>query len=325
MKKKNRPSGTAKTRSTEGYWLNAIKRFFKEKPLGVFGFAVIVVMILVAIFADVIAPYGIDEIDLMNRLANESAAHIMGTDNLGRDTFTWIVYGARISVVVGFGATLLQMVVSVLIGMTSGYYGGKADLIIQRIVDGIMCIPVMLILIMVMSIIGTGVPQMIVAIGIPSGIMQSRMVRSAVISIKGSTYIDASKTVGNRHIGVMVKHVLPNIAPVIIMNACSQLGACIMMEASLSFLGYGVSIGVPSWGTMLSLDGRAHMLSRPMLAIWPGLVISIVLFSMAVFGDAVRDLLDPRLEGGSSTYSLRTKIRGWERRIAEYKSRYASN
>jgi len=285
------------------YFVDILIRLIKEKPLGTVGLFIVAVLLLTGIFADLLAPYGMNKIDLTATLAVPSGAHLLGTDNLGRDVLSNIIYGARISMIIGITATLLTMVVSIFIGALSATIGGTFDLILQRFVDAWMCIPGMMILLIMMSIIGKGVPQMIVAMAVPGGIGGSRMIRSAIIGIKENTYVEAERALGATTGWLIMRHLIPNIAPLIILAAAMQVGGMIMMESGLSFLGYGVPPGVPSWGSMLSNEGRQYMEIAPALAFWPGFALSMVIFGCNVFGDALRDLMDPRLKGGVGSYT----------------------
>ncbi len=277
-------------------------RLWREKPLGTVGLAIVLVLLLTGIFADWLAPYPMQQMDLMHTLAGPSAAHWLGTDNVGRDMLSRIIYGARVSVIIGLSATALTTVVSIIIGALSALIGGKFDLIVQRFVDAWLCVPGMLILLIMVFILGKGTWQIIVAIGIPMGIGGSRMIRSAVFAIRENTYVEAGRAIGGSTWTLLRRHILPNIMPVIIISFSMMIGQVILMEASLSFLGFGVPPGVPSWGSMLSYEGRQYMEIAPMLAIWPGLALSLVVYGTNMFGDAMRDLLDPRLKGGLGSY-----------------------
>jgi peptide/nickel transport system permease protein len=205
-------------------------------------------------------------------------------------------------VIIGLSATVLTTVVSIIIGALSAQIGGMFDLVMQRFVDAFLCIPVFLILLIMVSIMGKGMWQIIVAIGLPMGIGGSRMIRSAVLGIRENTYIDAGRAIGCSTFTMLRRHILPNIMPVIIIGFSMMVGGAILMEASLSFLGFGVPPGVPSWGSMLSQEGRIYMEIAPPLALWPGLALTLVVFGTNMFGDALRDLLDPRLKGGLGRY-----------------------
>ena len=273
-------------------------RLVKEKPLGTISGIIILSLIFVAIFADVLAPYPHGEVFLIDRLQGPSARYLLGTDQLGRDLMSRLIYGARISLTVGLAATALNVLTAVLVGGTSGFFGGKLDLGVQRFVDAWMAFPGLLLLLTIMSIAGSGLLQIIVVLGIAGGIGTSRVVRGAVIAIKENDYFLAARAIGSRGTATLMRHVLPNIAPVVIIIFTINIGGVIIAEASLSFLGFGLPIKVPSWGGMLSREGRQFMEMAPRLALWPGLCLTTVVYCFNMFGDAMRDLLDPRLRGG---------------------------
>ena len=273
-------------------------RLWRERPVGALGGIIVLILILVSIFADVLAPYRPREVNLPDILQGPSAAHLLGADHLGRDVLSRLIHGARISIFVGFAATTLNVVVAGLIGGTSGFIGGKLDLVVQRFVDAWMSFPGLLLLLTVMSITGRGIVQLIVVLGIVGGIPASRVVRGAVIGVKENAYFQAAEVIGCSTGKTLVRHVLPNIAAPIIVIFSINIGAVIITEASLSFLGFGLPLQIPSWGGMLSREGRQYMEMAPRLALWPGLCLTIVVYSLNMFGDAVRDLLDPRLRGG---------------------------
>ena len=282
-------------------------RLLREKPLGTACGMIILILILVAIFADALAPYRYMEIRLIDRMQGSSARYLLGTDQLGRDLLSRLIYGTRLSMVVGLSATAVIVVVAVLIGGISGFIGGKLDLVVQRFVDAWMCFPGLLLLLTIMSIAGRGLPQIIVVLGITGGIGGSRVIRSAVIGVKENDYFLAAKAVGIPTTQILLRHVLPNImAPVIIVFSIN-IGGVIISEASLSFLGFGLPADVPSWGGLLSREGRRYMEMAPWLALWPGFFLTLVVYSLNMFGDAVRDLLDPRLRGGEGRYGTAGK------------------
>ena len=255
-------------------------------------------LVLISIFADVLAPYGYTEVNPADRLQGASVQHPLGTDQLGRDLLSRLLYGARISLIVGLCATSITVAVAVLVGGSSGFVGGKLDLVMQRVVDAWMAFPGLLLLLTVMSIVGRGMLQIIVVLGITGGIPASRIVRGAVIGVKESTYFLAAESIGRKQWETLVRHVLPNIAAPVVIIFSINIGAVIIAEASLSFLGFGLPLEVPSWGSLLSRDGRKYMEQAPWLALWPGLCLTILVYSLNMFGDALRDLLDPRLKGG---------------------------
>jgi peptide/nickel transport system permease protein len=299
-------SSTPERRTTEdkrrSQFADIFVRLLKEKPLGTLGAFIVLVLLLTGIFANVLAPFEMNQIDLLHALEGPTALHPLGTDNLGRDVLSNIIYGARISLIIGLSATSLSVTVSMFIGALSAFLGGKFDIFMQRFVDAWMCIPGMLILLIMMSILGKGMWQMILAIAIPGGIGGSRMIRSAVIAIRENTYVEAGRAIGATTSRMMLKHIIPNVMPVVIIGFSMQIGGVIMMEAGLSFLGYGVPPGVPSWGSMLSQEGRTYMEIAPALALWPGLALSMVVYGTNMFGDALRDLQDPKLKGGLGSY-----------------------
>ena len=280
---------------------------FHTKKLAAFGMCILIFFVLVAIFADVLAPVkavnGTIPSSVLEKLEAPSIAHPLGTDSLGRDLLSYMIYGCRTSVILGIVCTILSTLVSLVIGVASAVIGGWFDLIVQRFVDGWQCIPGMLISMILMSILGNGLMQLILVIAIPAGIGGSRMVRSAAISVKDSGYSRMATMLGGSQVWKMIHHVTPNILPIIIMNMAGSLGGVIMQEASLNFLGFGVAVNTPSWGAMLSGQGRSNMYVAPWLAIVPGLAIAIMVFAAAMFGDGVRDILDPRLKGGVGSYS----------------------
>ena len=227
----------------------------KEQPLGAFGGIVVLSLVLVSFFADVLAPYEPTELHLIDRFKEPSAQYILGTDQLGRDLLSRLIYGARISIFVGLAATTLHVFVAVLIGGTAGFFGGKLDLVVQRFIDAWMSFPGLLLLLTIMSIAGRGLAQIIIVLGVSAGISNSRVVRSAVIGIKENDYLMAARATGSRTSKTLTRHVLPNIlAPVIIIFSVT-IGGIIISEASLSFLGFGLPHDVPSWGACSAEKG----------------------------------------------------------------------
>lgn len=279
-----------------------IYRLFTERPLGALGAIICLLLLLTGIFADVIAPQGYNAIAPLDRLKPPSAEYWLGTDHLGRDVFSRIVHGAQLSVIVAFAATTLSIVISVFIGLVSGYIGGRTDMATQRMVDGWMCFPDLIILIVAVSVIGPGTWQIIVILGLLFGISGSRIVRGAVLTAKENVYVHAAKSMGASTPWILWRHILPNVMPPIIVLYTTRLAAVILAESGLSFLGLGIPPPAPSWGGMLSMDGRSYMFVAPWLAIMPGLALAIAVFGINMFGDALRDLLDPRMRGGTGRY-----------------------
>lgn len=284
-------------------------RMVKQKPLGTFGGIIVLAMLIVGLFPDFVAPHGLSEINDGHVLEAPSIHFIMGTDNLGRDMFSRILYGARISMIVGLAAPVLQLVVSLLLGLTSGFIGGKPDMFMQRFVDAWMCLPSLIVTITVMSILGPGLIQVVIVLGLTGGIAGSRAVRSAVIGIKQNIYVEAAHATGSSTWRTLARHILPNIMPVLIILFTMTMGSSILAEASLSFLGYGIPPPAPSWGGMLSGAGRRYMEVAPWMAFWPGMVLSFVVYGISMMGDGLRDILDPRLRGGLGRYGRKTKAK----------------
>ncbi len=284
-------------------------RLVKEKPLGTVGAVVTLLLLLTGIFAHLLAPYGMNETNMESMLSPSSARFLLGTDELGRDVLSRVIFGARISVIVGLSASTITTIIAVLLGMLSGFIGGKLDLVVQRLVDAVMCMPGLILLLVVLTLIGPGILHVILVLGIRGGIVSSRVIRSAVIGIKENMYVEAAKAVGCSTPKVLARHILPNIIAPVIVLFTTRVPGFIMTEASLSFLGFGIPPPVPSWGGMLSGTGRTYMFMAPWMAIWPGLALSIVVYGVNMFGDAMRDLLDPRLRGGAGRYGTGAKMK----------------
>jgi peptide/nickel transport system permease protein len=272
-----------------------LSRLFREKPLGAAGFVVFCLFMLCGIFADVLAPYGFNQVSLANRMKPPSWAFPFGTDNLGRDVLSRCLYGAQLSVIIGFCGAGLATIISATLGIVSGYMGGRIDLLTQRLVDAWMSFPDLIILIVVVSVVGPGMVQIIGILGLLLGIAGSRIMRGVVISVRENMYVHAAQSMGAGTPRILWHHVLPNALPPLIVLFTNRVGAVILAESGLSFLGFGVPPPAPSWGGMLSGSGRAYMFQGPWLALAPGLCLTVVVYAIAVFGDALRDLLDPRM------------------------------
>ncbi len=278
---------------TRGLW-----RLIKEKPLGAFGGVIVLGLLFCALLAPWIATNPYDQTNVRNRLKPPSSQFYFGTDNLGRDIFSRIVYGARVSVTVGFGAVSIGISLATIIGVGSAYFGGKFDILVQRLVDAQVAIPGLLLLLNIMVVTGPGLLNIILALGVVSAAGSSRIIRSAALSAKENQFVEAARAVGASHLRIILCYILPNImAPIIIITTIS-LGFTILIESTLSFLGFGVPPPYPSWGEMLSGSGRSYMLKAPWMATLPGVAISLAVFGFNMLGDALRDLLDPRLRGG---------------------------
>jgi peptide/nickel transport system permease protein len=275
----------------------AVWRFCRRKPLGAAGGLIVVGLVALALFADRIAPYDYDETIAGARMRPPSARFWMGTDNLGRDVWTRVVFGARVSMTVGFGAVLLGTALATLIGVTSGYFAGGYDSVVQRVVDAWQAFPFLIIVLSLMAVLGPGRLNVILALGVAGAAGASRVIRSATVAIVGNPYVEGARALGCGHLRILARHVLPNVAAPIIILATIGLGSAILAESALSFLGFGVPPPYPSWGGMLSGSGRSYMYQAPWMALWPGLAISLAVYGFNMLGDALRDVLDPRLRG----------------------------
>jgi peptide/nickel transport system permease protein len=273
--------------------------FARRKPLGAVGGLIVLLLIFVAVAAPWLAPYPYDEAVASIRLQGPSLAHPFGTDANGRDMLSRIIWGARISVTVGFGAVLISTVLATTIGVVSGYMGGWFDLLFQRFIDIWISFPALVLLVSLISIFGPGLWSVTIILGILVTPGSSRVIRSAVIGMRHLPYVETASCLGAGHARIIRWHVLPNVFVPILILATVRLGTAILAEATVSFLGYGVPPPYPAWGAMLSGTGRAYMLQSPWLSIWPGLAISLVVFGFNVLGDALRDVLDPRLRSAS--------------------------
>jgi peptide/nickel transport system permease protein len=279
--------------------LELIRQMVRTKPLGTFAGVLIVGMVVIALLAPVVAPYGPNSIHKERTLQAPSRTFFFGTDSLARDLFSRIVYGARVSLTVGIGAVALSLLLASVIGLVSGYFGGKFDAVLQRVVDAFMAFPWLLIMLTIMAVLGPGTENVILALAIGGFSGSSRVIRSAVLQVKENEYVMAAKAIGCRDFFIIFRHILPNVTAPIIVMATMGLGNAILAESALSFLGFGVPPPAPSWGRMLSGDGLVYMLQAPWLAVFPGLAISLSVFGFNMLGDALRDLLDPKLAGAA--------------------------
>ncbi|MGD9894580.1 MAG: ABC transporter permease [Dehalococcoidia bacterium] len=272
-------------------------RLARRKPIGAVAFVIVAVMSLLALLAPLIAPYAPDEPDFNALLAPMSAAHPFGTDQLGRDVLTRVIYGTRISFIVGFAVAIGGRLISTILGVAAGYLGGRTDTIIMRIVDGMLAFPGLILAIALVTALEPSVLNVIIAITITSVASATRVTRSAVIAVREDAYIEAARATGCSELRIMWRHVLPNITALLIVLTSLSFAAAILVEASLSFLGLGPPPPTPSLGNMLSIEGRTSFSIAPWLAIWPGVAISLAVYAFNMLGDTLRDVLDPRLRG----------------------------
>lgn len=276
-------------------WLAVATAFCRRRPLGAIGALVIVVLVLAAVFAALIAPYDPLDTDFAAQLAPPSADHWLGTDAFGRDLLSRLIFGSRTALLVGFASSLLGATLGAVLGVTSAYFGGRTDLLIQRVVDVFLSFPIIVLALAVVAILGTGVGNVIMAITVPMIPSCSRVVRSSALSIREMPYVDAARAAGFGHRRIILRHMLPNVmAPYLIMLT-AYVGQAILLEASLSFLGLGVQEPTAAWGLMLRGGAAEFAESAPWIAIFPGLAISVGVFAFNLFGDSLRDALDPKL------------------------------
>jgi peptide/nickel transport system permease protein len=276
---------------------SAIALFVRQKPLGTFGAVLVIVFLVLAVGAQWLAPYPYDAGTAATRLQWPSLAHPFGTDANGRDLLSRIIWGARVSVTIGFGAVLISTLIAVIVGVTSGFFGGWIDLSVQRFVDIWISFPALVLLVSLIAIVGPGLWSTMLVLGILLAPGAARVVRSAALSVRVQPYIESARCLGAGDFRIVLRYVLPNVMAPILVLATTQLGAAILAESTIAFLGYGVPPPFPTWGSLLSGTGRAYMLQSPWLAIWPGLAISGAVFGFNMLGDALRDVLDPRLRG----------------------------
>ena len=269
-------------------------RFFHNK-LAVIGSVILLVFICMALFAPFLAPYDPYAIDSTAFMSSPSAAHIMGTDSMGRDIFSRILYGARISLRVSLTSVSIATVAGVVLGVIAGYFGKAADSIISRILEIMFSFPEVLLALLIMAILGPQLNNIILAIGIVYTPIFARITRGAVLSVKDSLYVEASRSIGVSNGKIILRHILPNILSPIIVQVTLSLAFAILSEASLSFLGIGVEPDIPSWGIMLN-DGKAWIEIAPWIGIFPGIFIALAVLGFNILGDGLRDVLDPRLK-----------------------------
>jgi len=280
-------------------WGDEIATFIWKKPLGAVGAFIIAVMLLVALFAARLAPYDPYAADYGAQFMRPSAAHWFGTDEFGRDVLSRIMYGARIALFVGFVASFVGCTLGALLGVISAYAGGTVDLCLERLMDILLAFPLLILALAIASILGPAVQNVVVAISIPIIPRAARVVRASALSVKENPYVEAAGSLGASRPRVILQHIVPNVMAPYIIILTAQLGSAILTEAALSYLGLGTPLPQPSWGQMMSGAGRRFMETAPWLEIFPGIAISLAVLAFNLLGDAVRDLLDPKLRGGT--------------------------
>ncbi len=271
--------------------------FLRRKPLGSFGLLLVALLVFTAVFADLLATHDPETTAVRDRLLGPGPVYYLGTDHFGRDTWSRIVYGSRTSLYVGIFAVAFGTLIGSSLGLISGYFGGTVDALVQRLMDMLLAFPLLILAMTIVAALGPAVTNVVVALAIVITPSTNRVVRGTVLSVKENQYVEAARTVGCRSGRIILLHILPNVAAPIVVLASITLGLAILTEASLSFLGLGPPPPTPTWGGMLSGEGRDYFERQPWLAIWPGVAISLAVLGFNLFGDALRDVLDPRLRG----------------------------
>jgi peptide/nickel transport system permease protein len=278
-------------------WRGATLLFMRRYPLGAIGALIFAIFVFAALFANVVSPLDPLTTNSKASLAPPSATFLLGADFMGRDMLSRLIHGARISLAVGVGATALGCVIGIAVGLLSGYLGGWIDLLVQRVIDIMQALPLLVMALVMAASLGPSLRNTIIAIAIPLVPNIARVIRSNTLSLREMPFVEAARAIGMGEMRIAVRHVLPNTLAPIIVLATAQLGSSILTEASLSFLGLGVPEPYPSWGRMLSESAAEYVRTAPWLVIFPGLVISLVVFGTNLLGDALRDILDPRERG----------------------------
>ncbi|TMA12607.1 MAG: ABC transporter permease [Deltaproteobacteria bacterium] len=288
------------TKSFSGFsflkgWAGVALHFTRRRPLGAAGALIIVIMLLAATLARLISPYDPLTTDYAAMLQAPSAAHWFGTDSFGRDVLSRIIYGARTALWVGFSSSFVGATLGAIIGVASAYFGGKVDLIVQRFMDLLLSFPLIVLALVVVAVLGTGTVNVILAIMVPMVPRCALVVRSSGLSLRQTPFIDAARALGFGHARIIFRHMLPNVMAPFLIMLTAFLGQAILLEASLSFLGLGVAEPTPAWGLMLKGAAVEFAETAPWMAVYPGLAISLSVFAFNLFGDSLRDALDPKL------------------------------
>ncbi len=290
------PAAAARPAGRPGV-MTTLGRFCRKKPLGAAGAGVMLVMALTAVLADPLSTHDPIATSATDTLARPSTAHWLGADHLGRDIYSRIVHGARVSLIVGIASTVLGSALGGVIGLLSGYFGGKTDLITQRVMDILQGLPLLVLALVMSAALGPSIPNVVIAISVPILPRAARVIRASVLAIREFQYVEAARAIGIPHLRIAFRHVLPNTVGPFIVLCTAQLGSAILVEATLSFLGLGVPEPYPSWGRMLSVSAAEYAQKAPHLVLFPGVAISLAVFGSNLLGDALRDTLDPRLRG----------------------------
>jgi len=276
-------------------WGSHLKTFWRQQPLGAIGGIIVILMIIMAVFAPILAPYDPELNAFEFMLSPPDWQFLLGTDQFGRDMLSRLIYGARTALFVGFTAEFVGAFAGLVLGVGSAYFGGRIDIIFQRVMDVFMAFPLIIMALAVVSVLGPGIENVIIAITIPFIPQCARVVRSTALSIREIPYIDAARALGFSHIRIILRHMVPNVMAPFLIMLTAFVGQAILLEASLSYLGLGVQEPTPAWGLMLQGGAEEYVESAPWVAIWPGIAISLAVFGFNLYGDAIRDMLDPRL------------------------------
>ena len=279
-------------KSTPSY--EAWKRF-KRNPTALIGLAVVIILILIAIFAPVIAPYDYQTQDYMAMMQKPSAAHWFGTDQFGRDIFRRCIYGARYSLIIALFCTIAALFSGGLLGIIAGYFGGMVDTIIMRIMDIFQAIPMIMMAMCIVAVLGNGIPQLVAAIMFASMPTMARNNRAAILRVRGSDYIESSEAIGVGQFQMIIKHMIPNAAGIMIIYFVGFLAVSILMMSSMSYIGVGLTAPTPEWGLILN-DGKSYLTTAPYMTMFPAIMIMITCFAFNLMGDGLRDAFDPRLK-----------------------------
>ena len=279
--------------------IGAFKRFYRVflgRKIVIFGLFIIMLLVITAVFAPVFAPYDPYEQDMTKHISQPSREHLLGTDALGRDTLSRIIYGTRVSLIVGISAIIIAGIIGMTLGLIAGYFGGWTFAVIMRSIDTLMALPMMVLVLVIAAMLGGGLKNVVIALGIGGVAMYARMMCGQVLIVRENDYIMASRASGASNARIMVRHLMPNCFPPLIVLMTMQMGMMILAEAGLSFLGVGVEPPIAAWGAMVT-DGYRYLLTNPILSFAPGLAIMLVVFAFNMVGDGLRDAIDPRLRG----------------------------
>jgi len=292
-------SATLKSAGASSARISETRRFFRvmfSRWLVIFGMVVVVLLLLVAIFAPLIAPYNPNKVSLAESIQQPSWHHLLGTDEMGRDELSRLMYGSRIAVLVGFVVVALAGGVGMLLGLLAGYFGGWVETIIMRFMDALMSLPPLVLMLAIATMLGAGMTKVFIALAVGFMPTYSRLMCGEILSAKENDYIMAANVIGSSHLRVMFRHLVPNVFPPLFVNVTMDLGFAILSEASLSFLGIGINPPTATWGNMIN-GGEHYLLTNPLLSIIPGVAIVLVVLAFNLLGDGLRDALDPRLRG----------------------------